>query len=78
MNKMNKKDMLELGDNLDEHNMTFKDAEVDEDLVIDMAYQLGYFFIAIELIKERVGIGKDDIITILDNALVYPEGWEDE
>jgi len=76
MNKMNKKDMLELGDELDEHNMTLKDAEVDEDLVIDMAYQLGYFFHAIELIKERVGIEKDAIITILDQALIYSKGLE--
>lgn len=49
--KIDHENMKELAERLDRHNSTLK--EIDVDSVCSMAYQLQYFFEAMEKIKEQ-------------------------
>ena len=77
MNKMNKNDMLELADKLDHTNITLDEFDITVDLVCDMAYQLGYFFEAIEKIKEQADTwGKSAFVEYRGISEGYQKSFE--
>lgn len=73
--KINLENMKEIANKLDRHNSTLEGIDVDD--VCSMAYQLQYFFEAMEKIEELVNIKgiypKQTFLDILNNALINKE-----
>lgn len=89
MNKLNKKDMLELARKV-RTQATLKELGISVGVLMDMAYQLHYFFVAVEKIEwerakgnltkndnDNYKSGADDAfydsLEILSAALIYKE-----
>lgn len=65
-----KENMKEIAEKLDGHK-TLEELEIDEMVVLDMAYQLQYFFEAKENIDANPEL--EPASDLLHKALVYPE-----